>query len=399
VRESWPKRIGHWTAARWRQHQAWLVGDVLVPLLITRALLVLIAVLAGHLPTNPNYPITEAAARGWQFTPIRWIDVWGRWDTGWYFDLILNGYYATGDIRTVQSNLAFFPLYPYLVKALLWLVPAGARSAGVILLAGAGVSNVFLTGTVILLNRLVMRLTGDAAMARRTVLYVLLFPASFFLSAMYTEAAFLFFAVAAFYAAERRAWGWACLAGAALTLTRLPGIFIAAPLALMYMRAARWRVSGIRVEAAWFLLMPAALLAFSYWQYTLTGDFLATPHAHEAWARGMSPPWEAFLQAGAAGYLTSIERALTVIFVAGSAIAVWRLPSAGYGVYALAIVVPPLFTGTLLSTLRFDLIAFPVFVLAAQWGRRSAVDTAIMAAGAMLQAFYFYAWCQFYWVA
>ncbi len=398
MREAWPKRIGHWTAARWREHQPWLVGDVLVPLLITRALLVLIASLAGHLPTNPDYPIAEAAARGWQFTPIRLIDVWGRWDTGWYFDLIQNGYYAPGDIRTVESNLGFFPLYPGLVKLLTLLSPV--QSAGATLLAGVLVSNAFLLGAMVFLNRLTWRVTGDAGAARRAVLYALLFPTGFFLSAFYTEAAFLCLALAAFYAAERKAWGWASLAGAALTLTRPLGVLVAVPVGLMYLREMGWDPRRVRLDAAWFLLMPASLLGFFYYQYTITGDFLATIHTREAWARAAALPWEVVLNPQPyIGYITGVEQALTAMFVGGALWALRRLPAPAYGLYALLLVLPPLFSGQLLSTARYYLVAFPVFMLAAQLGRRPAVDMAIMAAGGMLQAFYFYAWCQFFWVA
>jgi hypothetical protein len=327
------------------------------------------------------------------------VDVWGRWDAGWYFDLIENGYYARGDLETVQSNLAFLPLFPDLVKGLVWLAPAGLRSAGLTLLAGVLVSNGFLFGALVLLHRLTLRLTGEPGAAQRAVLYLLVFPTSFFLSSFYTEATFLFFALAAFYAAERRAWAWAALAGAALTLTRLPGILAAVPLGLMYLQAAKWRWRNLRADLAWFLLMPLSLLAFFYWQYTLTGEFPATLIAQQAWARAFGMPWESLGHAGTAGYLTPVERALTVVFAAGSVWALWRWRSPAYGLFALTIVAPPLFTGSLLSTLRFYLLAFPVFMLAGQLGRRSWLHQALVVGGAVLLGMYFAAWCRFFWVA
>jgi hypothetical protein len=75
------------------------------------------------------------------------------------------------------------------------------------------------------------------------------------------------------------------------------------------------------------------------------------------------------------------------------------LPAPAYGLYVLLLVLPPLFSGLLLSTSRYYLVAFPVFILAAQWGRRPLVDMSLLLAGAMLQALYFFAWCQFFWVA
>jgi hypothetical protein len=102
-------------AALWRRHRRWLWTDVLAVFLITRVVLVGVALAAEALPKNDSYPLLPAvAAQGWQFTPVRLIDVWGRWDSYWYMDVIEHGYYARGDIRSVYSDLPFFPLFPYL---------------------------------------------------------------------------------------------------------------------------------------------------------------------------------------------------------------------------------------------------------------------------------------------
>ncbi len=397
-----PLPLGHRLWALWQRHRAWLWADVLSVFLLTRLALVAIALFAPAFPTNAAYPLTSAAERGWQFTPVYLIDVWGRWDSGWYLDIIEHGYYARGDLRTVPSNLGFFPLYPYLVKALTAVVPAAARTPGVTLLAGALLSNALLLGALALLRPWVARLTGDPAVARRTVLYLLLFPTSFFFATFYTESTFLFFMVAALFAAQRRAWGWAGAAGALLTLTRPLGILIAVPLAWQYAQAAQWNFRNVRLNAAWFALMPAAFLALCYWQYTLTGDFLATLHHHAAWARGFAWPWTTLLHPFESllyRYSTPLEQGLTVLFVAGALLALWRLPTPSLGLYALLLIAPPLFTGQLTSTARYDLVVVPVFVVLAQLGKHPTLDRAITLLAATAQALLFLAWCRFYWVA
>jgi hypothetical protein len=394
-----PPRGQRWAEA-WRRHRGWLWTDVVAVFLITRLALVALALVAGYFPNNANYPITSAAERGWAFTPVRLVDVWARWDSGWYLNVIEHGYYAPGDIRTVESNLGFFPVYPYLVKALTGLLPAAVRSVGATLLMGVLVSNAFLLGGLALLRQWVATLTGDEAVAQRTVLYLLLFPTGFFFSAFYTESTFLFFAVAALYAAQQRAWGWAAVAGALLTLTRPLGILIAVPLAWQYAEAAGWSVRRVRWDAAWFLLLPASFLAFCYWQYTLTGDFLATIHTRQAWARGFAWPWQTLLRpVEAVAYITPLEQVLTVVFVGGALLALWRLPSASLGVYALLLIAPPLFTGQLISTTRYYAVVVPVFVVLAQLGKHPSVDRAITILAAMAQALLFFVWCLFYWVA
>jgi hypothetical protein len=70
---------------------------------------------------------SASVARG-QFSPINLLDMWARWDSGWYLDIALNGYALRGPIETTQSNVAFFPLYPLLIRTLLLLVPESWRT-------------------------------------------------------------------------------------------------------------------------------------------------------------------------------------------------------------------------------------------------------------------------------
>ncbi len=127
--------------------------DVIAPLVVTRALLVGVAWASLRLlRPNPDYPLQDAAARGWHFT--RWwpLDIWARWDTGWYLDVIGNGYRVQGSAASAQSNFAFFPLYPETVKALAGLLPASARTVEAQLLIGVLLSNVLFLAALILLR-------------------------------------------------------------------------------------------------------------------------------------------------------------------------------------------------------------------------------------------------------
>jgi hypothetical protein len=82
----------------------WLSQDILFPWFISRIALTLTGWFAASFAKNPYYPIQEAIARGWHFSPYRLLDIWGRWDTGWYFSIIQDGYYLNGDIQTVQGS-------------------------------------------------------------------------------------------------------------------------------------------------------------------------------------------------------------------------------------------------------------------------------------------------------
>ncbi len=379
---------------------AWHWGDVLIPLIATRLALLMTGRIAIYFPIFEGYPIAEVRTRGWNFTTHRLLDIWGRWDSNWYMDVALNGYALRGDLTEVQSNVSFFPVYPYLVRAGLWLIPDVWQTRGVILLVGLVISNVMLLAALVLLYRLLMEIYGDRGLAQRTVLYTLLYPAAFFLSAFYTESTFLFFAVATFYAAWRRAWGWAALAAGLTAVTRPLGILILIPLGWMYLEAAGWRLRGLRADAIWLLLAPLGFVAHLANLYRVTGDWLAFVHVQQAWFRGAAWPWETLLDPVYPNVLmTPLEQVLVVMVLVGGVMALFRLPSAAYGLYTLAIAVPPLFTGTLTSSARYHTALFPVMILLAAAGRHRSLDAIIQALFFAAQIVLMIAWSQFYWVA
>src|SRR4029078_6703126 len=87
---------------------------------------------------------------------------------------------------------------------------------------------------------LILALTGrqqlvardvDKETARRTALYVVVFPAAFFLIAPFTEAIFLAAVVWAVVGARTRRWEVAIVAGVIAGLTRPLGIVLMLPLA------------------------------------------------------------------------------------------------------------------------------------------------------------------------
>ena len=53
----------------------------------------------------------------WIYSDTLWLDIWGVWDTGWYLSIAVDGYSAA-PILGSQANYAFFPLYPFLMKLL-----------------------------------------------------------------------------------------------------------------------------------------------------------------------------------------------------------------------------------------------------------------------------------------
>jgi Gpi18-like mannosyltransferase len=363
-------------------------------------LLVAAAFVSMVWPSNLLYPITSAAERGWQFTPLRLIDIWARWDTGWYLDLAEHGYYLRGETLTEQSNVAFFPLFPSLVRALIVPLPAAWRTTEVYLVAGLAVSNFSLLAALALLRQLLAARGFAPDLARRVMLYLLVFPTSFFTSAFYTEAIFLLVSVAAFYAAERRAWLAAGILGALTALSRPLGVTVFVPLAWLLGEQAGWKPRQVPWRGLWLLLVPAAFLGHFMSLYPLTGHLLAPMLVQQAWSRGLVWPWQTILSPSyIAFYITPLDELVALAVIPLAILAARLMRSAAYGIHLLLVTVPALFTGSVSSLGRYALVAFPIFVALTWLSRRPGLDRWVVAAAMLYQLGLMAAWTRFYWVA
>jgi hypothetical protein len=296
-----------------------------------------------------------------------WLDPLCRdWDAAWYRSIAFEGYIHHGG----ASNVAFFPLYPLLVRGAAYLVPdrclaSWAVSQGALLLALAG------------LYRLSRARLGDDEDARWTVILLLAWPFAFFYAATYTEALFLCLAVWAFHFAERRRFWISGLLGALAAATRLTGICLLPALLL----ATPWRQPGdetlprlvrlvreLRPRLPLFLV-PGGTLAFFGYLHFAFGDFWANLRAaREGWGRGPGKGSHD-LSAAASALFEAAEYPHQVIYAVYLLLAlallplVRRLPARhgwGYTLFVLGIALP----GALSGLEAFGRYLAPAFPLA-----------------------------------
>ncbi|MGH3002129.1 MAG: mannosyltransferase family protein [Gaiellaceae bacterium] len=302
-------------------------------------------------------------------------DVWARWDSYWFIRIAHHGY------DVAAGAPAFYPLYPGLVAAV------GRIFLGHYVLAGLVVSLLATLGSFVLLERLTTRLLGPDV-ARRSVLFLAIFPMSLFLQAVYSESIFLFVAIAAFLAAERRSFllaGFCC--GLAL-LARPTGLAVLLGLIVLALRSPR----RLRDLAALAIVVPVfAIFPLVLW--IQTGHPFTFLHVERLWYRQtatLGPVgglWEAARAAwGSILQLTigsnthwywepvspdhfaalNLESTLFFGFAVMLGIVAWRKLGAPYGLMALASVIAPTAEPThtlpLLSMPRFTLVAFPIFI-------------------------------------
>jgi hypothetical protein len=325
------------------------------------------------------------------FESVRLAEAFAAWDSGWYFDIARRGYYFDPG---GQSSIAFFPLYPLLMRALAWPFGGGERA---LWLSGIALSWGCLLLGLAVLHRLTERATGDGEAARRTVLYVAVFPFAYFYTQVYTESLFLLLTVSAVAAASWGHWGRAGTLGALAALTRPNGILIAVPLGLLAL-AGRPRPAALAGRLAALCLVPLGLGAYCAFCYQLSGDPLGWLHAQDRWGYSVGhQPWVELMRLldglhlhGPYGYFFSdplapyyfLHGAVALLFVALLPSVFARFGTALGAYVAVSLFVP--LTGNALEGIgRYAATLFPVFMLLGVVPSRR-VHEAILISGALL---------------
>ena len=342
------------------------VADTLFAVITVRAATISAAFLA-------NIVFEPAMPRGFAlpFANQKFMEIFAAWDSGWYWDIATRGYHFRPD---AQSSVAFFPLYPMLMRAAAAPFGGGAAATWI---AGIVVALVAYVLALVAIHRLTERIFGSRETARRTVLYIAVFPWSLFLARVYAESVFLLTSVLAVSRAWDGRWWQAGVWGGLATLARPNGILIGLPLALL---ALTDRPAVAALARRWIALVPipAALAGYCGYVYWLTGDPLGWLTAQAQWGYSLGhPPWEQIVrlisgvfQYGPYGvFFTSgivpfevLHAAPALLFLALTPLIVQRLGVA-MGVYVLVSLLVPLSSNTLEGLGRYASVLFPAFML------------------------------------
>jgi hypothetical protein len=346
-----------------------------VPAAILDPLFALIAIRLGSIfvgfVANVMFPPSRLRALDVPFQQSKFVEIFAAWDSGWYLDIAKRGYYWNPD---GQSSIAFFPLYPMLARAGAW--PFGGTDRA-LWISAIVVSAAAYFLALVALHRFTERWSGDRETARRTVLYLAIFPFALFFTRVYAESVFLLTSVMAVAAAYDGRWGRAGLWGGLATLARPNGILIAIPLALLALRD-RPAAPAIARRAAALSLVPLALVGFCLFAYSLSGDPLAWLHAQSQWGYSLGhPPWQLLLSLlgrmlkhGAYDYFFLSAMAPFRLFHGLAALMflaltplVFKKLGAGMGTYVLASLLVPLSGNALEGIGRYTAVLFPVFMV------------------------------------
>jgi hypothetical protein len=302
-------------------------------------------------------------------------DAFARFDSGWYHGIASQGYQYRGVGR---NNLAFFPMYPLLMRAGGWAL--GGRQQD-FYFAGIAISWLAFAAAMTVLYRLAL-LDLSRSAALRAVCYAAVFPFAFFFGMVYSESLYLLALVTAAYALRTSRWAAGAAAGAVMTATRVTGVMAVPGLAWLAMRAAandprRQTKAIVAVAAA--LVGIAAFSAFNYaispsaftWYESITfwnyhpggnpfGAFLGLTRAL------LTRPYQFLATERMAPYDTLNASAALVALALVPLI--WKRFNGGYALIVLAAILLPLSSGQFEGLGRYTSVQFPVFLALARFG-------------------------------
>jgi len=328
----------------------WALPRIMLAFLVTRLLVLAVAVAVETTqPPPPDEVLGDDRALLSSLT---------SWDGVYYLDIIENGYQADAD---PFPNFAFFPAYPWLVKATTVLTGGDAGIAAIL------VSNVALFAALVVMYALTLRhLRPERAIW--SLWFLLLAPGAIGFSMSYTEGLFLLFAAGAFFAAETRHPWWTGILLSLAALTRVPGILLLLPIVVMYVGR-----DGLRPTRDWVpLLLPVLSVGlFLVYLWTVTGDLLAPLHAQDYWRLSGPNAVSAVAETGA----TTDEATMVIGTAPSYIIGLWiativfyvflfvffrhdRIAPAYWVMAALAII-GVFASGKLLSAPRYIVVAWP----------------------------------------
>jgi hypothetical protein len=367
-------------AARFNQ----TVREVLVDFLATRLAIAVIAELAAVI-------IGQRAGVHVQESSHVLLAVWGRWDAVHYLDIATQGYQGT--------DMAFFPLYPLLIRIV------GAL-AGNHLIAGLLISAASFFFGLLFLYKLLEH-EFDRAVARRAIFYVSIFPTAVYFTAVYTESLFFMLTVASFYYMRAHRWWIAATFGFFAALTRVEGVLLVVPFAIEWWVQDRPQGRRALYDLSAGLLIPLGLGVYMAYLWVLRADPLYFSHVQSHWNRHLAPPWvsvinafEKIFHAPGAQVVAhqSLELAFTFLMIA-VLLAGWRSLRPPYIAYMALSILVPMSTSNLMSMPRFALVLFPMFAILARWGERPWVNNVILAFSLPLLGLFTVLFADWYWVA
>lgn len=317
-----------------------------------------------HLVTLSLGVVNNEPNLWYAFPDNPFLDSFFRSDSGWYKSIINNGYnYTPGQ----QSNVAFFPLYPLLIKLVMSLTNLNIYVIGFL------ISNICLLFGLYFVYKISLLYTRTK-IARRVLILMLVFPTSFFYSSLYTESLYLLVVSASFYYYLKHKYLLTGIWGFLACLTRVTGIIVFGSILIELLIKIGRKAIIFKPQMLYLFIIPLGVICYMLFLFFKFDDPLVFIKTQDAWNReGFTFPLiTLFKQLKLINFsfprdpLNSIEFIdlfFSTFFLVLSVVLLFQNKfNISLSLFCIFSILMPLTTGVTDSMARYVLPLFPVFI-------------------------------------
>lgn len=291
------------------------------------------------------------------------LSPWANFDGVYYLLIAEKGY---------TVNAGFFPLLPIIIHLATSVFGVMEFDPIQFFTALFLVSLFFLCSLIVFYKLIKLDYKNNAAIW--SIIFILLFPASFFFAAIYSESLFFLLMVLSFYFARKRNWLLASIFGMLLTATRPVGIAIFPALLYEFYVGEK---SLMKTKAIALLSIPFGIIVYSLYNLQKWGDPFYFIHAQgnfqnsrEVESIVLFPQTifryiKIFLTVSPAQYewFVAILEFVSFIFAGITLYIAWKKKiRLSYLIFSVIAFLIPASTGTFSGLPRYILPLFPIFI-------------------------------------
>lgn len=175
-------------------------------------------------------------------------------------------YYLLIAAKGYTVNAGFFPLFPLSINFLASIIGSSLFSPSQYFIANFLVTSYFLAALFIFYR--VIKLDYKENIAIWSILFLLIFPTSFFFAAVYSESLFLLLSLISFYFARKRKWFISGFFAGLLSATRLVGIFMLPSILYEYFK---YEKNKSLTKLLSIFLAPLGLVTYIFYNFQKWG--------------------------------------------------------------------------------------------------------------------------------
>lgn len=305
--------------------------------------------------TTPLHYVVNNPITGFLLYP------WANFD-GVYYLIIAGGGYSV-------DNSGFFPLFPFLIRVFSLNSPAFSLQQ---FLSALILGSTFTFIGLVFFEKLI-KIDYKKEISIQSIIFLLLFPTSFFLATIYSETLFFLLLMLSFYFARKKNWFLASVFAMLLTATRLVGIAIIPALIFEFFVQNKTLVNKKIIS---LLLSPLGILYYAWFNFDKFGNPLQFIEAQGKLFNSRAVDHIVLFPQTIFRYfkiLTSVSisyewwiallELLTFTFVSGMLYIAWKKKvRTSYLIFAVLAFLIPISSGTFSGLPRYVLILFPIFI-------------------------------------